>query len=167
MCLASICELDLRSWASTQARTMICPLHLMPVKIRLVGWIFRILQFGPPQAKTRKKRKMRIVSPPPQKIEVWEGLRPEYAENGKCGRRKRGRCRWLALWGEDAPRVSSRRQMSFLAVKNVAKFSVTKFKPIFPGEDGQKTCHLNSTFFTKQNSKFHHQELLGPLSHKP
>ena len=28
-------------------------------------------------------QKMRIVSLPPQKIEVWEGPRPEYAENAE------------------------------------------------------------------------------------
>ena len=42
--------------------------------------------------------------------------------------------------GEDAPRVSSRWQVSFLAVKNVVKFSVTKFKPIFPGEIVRKVA---------------------------
>ena len=43
-------------------------LHLKPVKIRPVGRIFSILQFGPPQAKTRKMRKMRnYLSPDEEK----------------------------------------------------------------------------------------------------
>ena len=33
--------------------------------------------------------------------------------------------------GEDAPRVSARCQISFLAVKKMVKLSVTKFKPLF------------------------------------
>ena len=39
---------------------------------------------------------------------------------------------------ENAPKVKFRRQISVLAVKNVVKFTVTKFKPVlflfFPGE---------------------------------
>ena len=38
-------------------------MHFMkPVKVRLVGRIFHILQFGHPQAKTQNMRKMQIVS---------------------------------------------------------------------------------------------------------
>ena len=45
--------------------------------------------------------------------------------------------------GEDGPRVSSRWQISRLAVKNVVKFSVTNLKPFFPGEAWQNICHQN------------------------
>ena len=73
----------------------------------------------------------------------------------------------LFFLGEDAPRVSYRWQIAFLAVKNVVKFWVTSFKPIFPGEDWQKNCHPRSTtFFTPEIKKFHHLELSGPLSRK-
>ena len=50
----------------------------------------------------------------------------------------------LERLGEDAPRVSCRWQVSFLGVKNVVKFSVTKFKPISPGEFWQKIATKKS-----------------------
>ena len=59
--------------------------------------------------------------------------------------------------------------MSFLAVKNVVKCSVTKFKPIFCGGGGsdrnfaiKNPLHVSLSEF----QKFHDLELLGPLSCK-
>ena len=59
------------------------------------------------------------------------------------------RSRLSKLSGQDAPRVSSRWQMSFLAVKNVVKLSVTKFKPIFLGKNRQQ--------FATKNPQLHFQ----------
>ena len=69
--------------------------------------------------------------------------------------------------GEDAPRLNSRWQICFLAVKNVVTFSVKICMPIFPGQDWQNICHQKSTtFFTPKIAKLHHLEFLGPLSCK-
>ena len=56
-------------------------------------------------------------------------------------------------------------KITFVAVKNVVKFSVTNFKPIFPAESWQNICHQKSTTVsTPKFSKFHHLALLRPLS---
>ena len=63
-------------------------------------------------------------------------------------------CVCVHFLGEDAPRVSSRWQISFLTVKNVVKFSVTDLKLFLLGENSQKICHQKpTTFFTPQNSQ--------------
>ena len=46
-------------------------------------------------------------------------------------------------------------------------FGFRLFKPICPGENRQKNCHQKSTTsFSHKIAKFHHLELLGPLSCK-
>ena len=67
--------------------------------------------------------------------------------------RKRAQTQVRKRLGEDAPRVSCRRQMSFLAVKSAVNLLLANSKPVFPGKmDRDSATKKSTTFFTPRIS---------------
>ena len=58
------------------------------------------------------------------------------------------------LLRKNPPRVSSRRQIAFLIVKNVVKFSMTKCKPISLGKTDRKLAAKNSPHLSLKKTLF-------------